>query len=202
MAHTVMILTRSMLKPGPRAMIKIKRVLRYLKGTTSIGSTYSEDAENGDELTAYVDADHAGVMDIGYSTTGVVVCLAGAPIYWKSVKQTVVSVSILESEYVAMSRACPMVVYLRHLLKTISSEQSVATVVFEDNLGAVSTSRSNKITPRTKYIDIKFHHVRSLVADKVVDVKYIETGFQKADILTKSLGALKFISNRLMLLGE
>ena len=96
-----------------------------------------------------------------------------------------------------------MVVYLRHVLKTISSEQSAATVFFEDNLGAVSTSRSNKITPRTKYIDIKFHHVRSLVADKVVDVKYMKkTGFQKADILTKRLGALKFISNRLMLLGE
>ena len=95
-----------------------------------------------------------------------------------------------------------MVVYLRHVLKTISSEQSAATVFFEDNLGAVSTSRSNKITPRTKYIDIKFHHVRSLVAGKVVDVKHIKAGFQKADILTKSLDALKFISNRLMLLGE
>ena len=88
------------------------------------------------------------------------------------------------------------------LLKAISSEQSAATVVFEDNLGAVSTSRSNKITPHTKHIDIKFHHIRSLVADKVVDVKYIKTGFQKADILTKSLSALKFVSNRLMLLGE
>ena len=127
-------------------------------------------------------------------------CLAGATIDLKSVKQTVVSVSTLE--YVALSKACLMVVYLRHLLKTISSEQSAATVVFEDNLGAVSTSRSNKNTPRTNHIGIKFHHVRSLVADKVVDVKYIKTGFQKADILTKSLGALKFISNRLMLLGE
>ena len=117
-------------------------------------------------------------------------------------KQTVVSVSTLESEYVALSKACLMVVYLRHLLKTTSSEKSAVTVVFEDNLGAVSISRINKITPRAKHIDIKSHHVRSLVADKAVDVKYIETGFQKADILTKSLGALKFISNRLMLLGE
>ena len=69
-------------------------------------------------------------------------------------------------------------------------------------MGAESTTRSNKITPRTKHINIKFHHVRSLVADKVVDVKYIKTDFQNADILTKSLGALKFILNRLMLLGE
>ena len=78
--HAVMVLTRSMSKPGPRAMINLKRVLRYLKGRTSIGLTYSEDAENGDELTEYVDLDHAGDMDKGYSTTRVVVCLAGTPI--------------------------------------------------------------------------------------------------------------------------
>ena len=71
--HAVMILTQSISKPDPRAMIKMKRVLRYLKGTASTGLTYKEDAENGDELTAYVDADHAGDMDKGYYTTGVVV---------------------------------------------------------------------------------------------------------------------------------
>ena len=176
--------------------------MRYLKGTTSIGSTYNGDAENGDELTAYVDADHASDIDKGYLTTGVVLYLAGAPVDWKPVKKPVVAVSTLESEYVALSKACLMIFHLRHLLKTISSEQSEATLVFEDNLGAVTTSRSNKITPRTKHIDVNFHHVRSLVADNVVDVKYIETGFRKADILTKSLGALKFISSRLMLFGE
>ena len=98
-----------------------------LKGTTSIGLTCSDDAVNGDELNADIDADHAVDMDMGYSTTGVVVCLARAPIDWKTVK------------------------------------------------------------------DIRYNHVKSLVADKVVDVKYIKTGFQKADILTKSLDALKFI---------
>ena len=174
-------------------MIKMKRVVRYLKGVTSTGLPHSEDARNGDELTAHVDADHAGDMDKGYSTTRVVVFLAGAPIDWKSAKQTFVSVSTLESDYVALSKACLMVVYLRQLLKTISSEQSAATLVFEDNLGTVSTSRSNKITPRTERIDIKFHHVRSLIADKAVDAKYITIGFQRVDILTKSLGALKFI---------
>ena len=51
-------------------------------------------------------------------------------------------------------------------------------------------------------MDVKFHHVRSLVADNVVDVKYIKTGFHKADDLTKRLGALNFTLNRLILLGE
>ena len=45
-----------------------------------------------------------------------------------------------------------MMLYLRHLLKTISSEQSEATVFFEDNLGAAAASRCNKITSSTKQI--------------------------------------------------
>ena len=64
-----MVLTKSMSKPGPRAMAKLKRVLRYMKGTVSIGITNGEDAEDGDRLTAYVDPDHAGDQDKGYSTT-------------------------------------------------------------------------------------------------------------------------------------
>ena len=76
-----------------------------------------------------------------------------------------------------------------------------ATNIFEDNQGAVSLSKGSKITPRTKHIDIKFHHVRSLVAKGVVDVKYVETNLQRADILTKSLGVVKFLKNHLLLLG-
>jgi len=74
------------------------------------------------------------------------------------------------------------------------------TVVFEDISGAVSLSKTGKVTPRTKHIDVKFRHVRSLVQEKVVDVTYIKTNLQRADILTKSLGAVKFLKNRLLLL--
>ena len=73
--------------------------------------------------------------------------------------------------------------------------------MFEDNSGAVSLSRSAKITLRTEYIDVKFHHVRSHVAEGVVDVTYIKAELQRANILTKGLGAVKFLKNRLLLLG-
>ena len=92
----VMVLTKSMSKPGPRAMTKLKRVLRYLKGTVSIGITYSEAAEDGDKLTAYVDSDNAGDQDKGYSTTGVVLYFAGGPVDGRSTKQTVMAISTVE----------------------------------------------------------------------------------------------------------
>ena len=69
-------------------------------------------------------------------------------------------------------------------------------------MGAVRTSRTDRITSRTKQIHVKFHRGRFFAADNEVDVKYNKTGFQKADILTKILGALKYIPIRLMLLGK
>ena len=80
---------------------------------------------------------------------------------WRSTKQTVVAISTVEAEYVAMSKACVMILHFRNLLESINEKQKQATVVFDDNSGAVSLSRSAKITPRTKRIDVKFHHVRS-----------------------------------------
>ena len=152
-------------------------------------------------LTAYVDSDHAGDLDTGYSTTGVVLYFAGGPVDWMSTKPTVVAISTVGAEYVAMSKACLMVIHFRNLLTSINQQQVQATNIFEDNQGAVSLSKGSKITPRTKHIDIKFQHVRSLVAKGVIDVKYVETDLQRTDILTKSLGAVKFLKNRLLLLG-
>ena len=54
------------------------------------------------------------------------------------------------------------------LFTSINQQQVQATKIFEDNQGAVSLSKGSKIAPRTKHIDIKFHHVRSLVAKGVV----------------------------------
>eukprot|EP00752_Nemacystus_decipiens_P002677 g2503.t1 len=201
-AHPVLVLTRSMAKPGPRAMAKLKRLMRYLKGTAAMGITYSEHAEDGDKLTAYVDSDFAGDLDDRRSTTGVVLLLAGGVVDSTAVKQTVTALSSAEAEYTAMSKACTMILYWRHLLKTINREQKEATVLFEDSTCAIATSTTNKMTQSTKHIDVKYHHVRSLISDKVVEVKKIGTDFQKADMLTKSLGAVKFLRNRLSLLGE
>ena len=54
-----------------------------------------------------------------------------------------------------------------------------------------------KLLHAPKHIDVKVHHVRSLVAEGVVDVTHIKTQLQRADILTKPLGAVKFLKNRL-----
>ena len=94
-----------------------------------------------------------------------------------------------------------MVSHFRNLLESMNGKQEQATVMFEDNPGAGSLSRSATISPRTKHIYVKSHHVRSFVADGVVEVTYIKTELQRADILTKRLGAVKFLKHRLLLLA-
>ena len=108
-----------------------------------------------------------------------------------SVKQKVTATSSAEAEYVAMSKACKMILHWRHLLETINREQTEVTVLLE---AAKSTSESNKVTQKTKHIDVKYHHVRSQIVDKVVEVKKIDTNLQKADVLTKNRGTIKSFS--------
>ena len=62
-------------------------------------------------------------------------------------KQTVVAISTVESEYVAMSKAVVMILHFRNLLEPMNEKQEQVTVVFEDNSSAVSISRSAKKTP-------------------------------------------------------
>ena len=111
--RSVMVLTRSMSKPSPRTMSKIKRVLRYLKGAASIGSTYSEDVEDGDKLTAHVDSD--------------VLNFAGGPVGWRFTKKTVVAISTVEAEHVAMSKACAKILHFgtcwNRLMRSRSRQQ-------------------------------------------------------------------------------
>ena len=199
--HPVMVLAKPISEYGPRAMTKRKGVLRYLKGTSSIGRTHGEDANDGDKLTAYVDSDHAGDQNEGCSTTGFGLYLAGDPVEWRSIKRRMVAISTVEAEDAAMSKVRVMVSRFRNLLESMKEKQEQAIVTFEDDSSAVSLSRSATISLCTKHIDVKFNRVRSLVADGVVDVTYVKLELQRADVLNRILGVVKFLTNPLLLLG-
>ena len=83
---------------------------------------------------------------------------------WKSKLQTLVAVSTMEAEYVALSMCMRELISLRRLLKELqgvfhfeSSATRTALTVFEDNMGALSLVNVPKLTPRSKYIAIPYH---------------------------------------------
>ena len=67
-----------------------------------------------------------------------------------------------------------------------------ATILMEDNQGCIALAHNPVHHSRSKHIDLRAHFIREKVAEKVVDLHYVPTDKQLADILTKPLGPVKF----------
>ncbi|UYV73755.1 hypothetical protein LAZ67_11000746 [Cordylochernes scorpioides] len=145
-----------------------KRVLRYLKGTLGLKITYEKTNET---LYGYVDADWGGNLADRKSQTGLVFFLAGGPIAWESKKQQTVALSSTESEYIALCEAGKEAVYLRALLDEMGFGELLnePTVLKTDNQGAQQLAKYPVHHARTKHIDIKWHYIRSICSDGLIE---------------------------------
>ncbi|UYV66146.1 hypothetical protein LAZ67_4000486 [Cordylochernes scorpioides] len=177
-----------------------KRVLRYLKGTLCLKITYEKTNET---LYGCVDADWGGNLADRKSQTGLVFFLARGPIAWESKKQQTVALSSTESEYIALCEAGKEAVYLRTLLDEMGFGELLnePTVLKTDNQGAQQLARNPVHHARTKHIDIKWHYIRSICSDGLIEVVHIPTQKNVADILTKGLPRVLTISRRLVANG-
>jgi hypothetical protein len=202
LALAVSRLSKVLANPTVPHMQLAKRVLRYLRGTSSLGLVYTRSDTHCNELVGYVDADWAGCTDTRRSTTGWFFRLNGGPVSWLSKLQSLVALSTTEAEYVALCSAGCEAVYMRGLLKEIGFEQpDTGTSVHEDNFGCVQLTKDSVHHTRTKHIDIRHHKIRELVADKVVRVVQCPTVDMVADALTKPLARQRFLNLRPLLMG-
>ncbi|KAL8138268.1 hypothetical protein V2J09_004269 [Rumex salicifolius] len=136
----------------------MKRILRYVTGTTSLGLTITSGSVS--QLIAYSNADWAGCPDSRCSTLGYCVFLGPNLVSWSSKRHSIVSRSSVEAEYSAVANAIAEACWLRILLKELSSPLTSATVVFCDNVSAVYMSTNLIQHQRTKHIEIDIHFVR------------------------------------------
>ena len=192
----------------------VKYIARYLLSTQDKGIHYKPDPTKG--LECYVDADFAGGWSSGdhtnpecvLSRTGFVIMYAGCPITWCSKLQTEIALSTTESEYIALSQAMREVIPFMNLMMEVGDifklhnpKPKLHCKVFEDNRSCIRVAESPKFTPRTKHIAIKYHHFRSHVANKTIEILPISTHDQLADIFTKPLDRVIFVKLRRSLMG-
>ena len=162
----------------------LKRILRYVKGTISVGLHLS--AGSVDTLIVYSDADWAGCPDSRRSTSGYCVYLGDNLASWSSKRQTIVSRSSAEAEYRAVAHALAETCWLRQLLQELHTLTS-ATIVYCDNVNTVYMT-GNPVHHRcTKHIEIDIHFVRDKVALGQVRVLHVPSSHQFAVIRTKGL---------------
>ena len=100
----------------------------------------------------------------------------GSTISWCSTKrQSCITRSSTEAEYVALSHATQEIVWLRRLLNDIGEKQDQPSNINEDNQGAIKLAKNPRFHKRTKHIDVAYHFVREKVNDKSINVKYCST---------------------------
>ncbi|GKA83618.1 hypothetical protein Tco_0805213 [Tanacetum coccineum] len=176
-------------KPTKRHLEAVKRVFRYLQGTINMGLWYPKDTAMA--LTAYADADHAGCQDTRRSTSGSAQFLGDKLVSWSSKKQTSTSISSTEAEYIAMSGCCAQILWMRSQLSDYGFAYNHIPL-YCDNKSAIALCCNNVQHSRSKHIDIRHHFIREQVEKGVVELYFVRTEYQLADIFTKALPRERF----------
>ena len=102
-AQAVGAISRYMANPGREHWIAVKRILRYIRGTSDVTLCYRGSAFT---VRGYVNSDFARDLDKRKSTTGYVFTLTGAAVSWVSKLQTILDLSSTEAEYMVATQAC------------------------------------------------------------------------------------------------
>jgi hypothetical protein len=215
-AHAVHALASEMQAPTGRSMLAAKRVLRYLAGTKDIGlvfgslvgaktaaaETRGHQAAALVDVSAYADADWANSKKDRKSITGWVAKLNGDPISWSSKKQRVVALSTCEAELYAEAAALQELLWLRDLLTELGLHVQMGSVLHGDNQSTIAVSKNGVKADRTKHVDVKYHFVTQTVQEGKVQLKWVPTAEQQADIFTKALAAPVFERLRQQLMSR
>jgi hypothetical protein len=137
-------------------------------------------------INFYCDADWASDLD-RKSISGYIVTIAGGAVAWSSKKQSTVAPSTPEAEYIAAAHVAKQVLWHRSLLKELKFPLSMPSTIFSDNQSAISIAHHPEFHACTKHINIAFHFLRNHVQKGTIDLSYINTDYNIADIFTKPL---------------
>jgi len=168
----------------------VKRILRYLRGTASYGLHITRNSSFA--LHGFTDADWAGSVEDRKSTGGYLVFFGQTPISWKSGKQRTVARSSTEAEYKALADGAAEVIWLQYLLTDLQIPSTSAPIIWCDNLGATYLSANPIFHARTKHVEVNYHFVRDKVAKKEIQIRFISSQDQLADVFTKPLPTSSF----------
>lgn len=192
-SHAVNVLTTYQLNPGIKHWIAAKQVLRYLKGTLDYELKYKAGTHYSSlDITSISDADWANDRADRKSISGYVVYVNHSPITWSSRKQSCVSQSTAEAEYIAMSETIKEAKWVCGLLGELKVKCIRAIQHFTDNQAAMSISEKDSQHNKSKHIDIKYHFIKEEIKNGNVRINYINTRDNVADIFTKALSGPRF----------
>ncbi|GJW60479.1 retrovirus-related pol polyprotein from transposon TNT 1-94 [Tanacetum coccineum] len=162
----------------------VKRIFRYIKGTTHLGLWYPKGT--GIETVVYADSDHAGDYVDRKSTSGICTFVGCCLTSWFSKKQTALAISTTEAEYVSAGKACQQALWMKQALIDYDVRLDDVPIMC-DNKGAIDLSKNPVQHSRTKHIEIRHHFLRDNVQKGHISIEKVPSADNIADILTKPL---------------
>ena len=195
LAFSVGFVSRFMETPTEEHLAAVKRILRYIAGSPRLGCRYGR-STGATRLVGYSDSDLGGDVDSRKSTSGTLFFLGSSPVTWQSQKQKIVALSSCESEYVAAATAACQGIWLARLLAEFSNGEAEQVVLKVDNKSAISLAKNPVFHERSKHIELKYHFIRECVETKKIELEFVPTELQLADMLTKPLGRVRLAELR------
>ncbi|GKE11673.1 retrovirus-related pol polyprotein from transposon TNT 1-94 [Tanacetum coccineum] len=158
--------------------------LMYLKGTPTLGLYYLKCL--GFDLKGYSDSDYASCNMDRKSTSGACQILGGKLVCWSAKKQQSVAMSLAKAEYVAAAKCYASILWMKSQLSGYDIHYKMVPI-FCDNTSAIGISNNPVLHSRTKHIDIRYHFIRDHILKGDIELHFILTKYQLANIFTKPL---------------
>jgi hypothetical protein len=143
-------------------------------------------------INMFCDADHAHDKTTGRSITGIICFVGSTPIFWESKRQNCVQTSTFGAEFTALKRAMEKVIMLRYHLRSMGVKVSEATSIWVDNMSVILKATNPGSTLNKKHVALAYHFVREHVANKIGQIRKIDSVDNYADPFTKALNSNDF----------
>ncbi|GKE22330.1 hypothetical protein Tco_1433842 [Tanacetum coccineum] len=174
----------------------VKRIFRYMKGTTHLGLWYPK--RSGIEIVVYADSDHARDCADQKSTSGICTFMGCCLTSWFSKKQTALAISTTKVEYVSAGKACQQALWMKQALVDYGIRLDDIAIMC-DNKGAIDLTKNSIQQSRTKHIEIHHHFLHDNIQKGNITIEKVMSKDNIADILTKPLKRESFNYLRLCL---
>nr|GEZ17862.1 putative ribonuclease H-like domain-containing protein [Tanacetum cinerariifolium] len=187
--HATCLCARYQAKPTEKYLKEVKRIFRYLRGTVNTGLWYMKDY--GFELTGFSDADYAGCKDTFKSTSGGAEFLGEKLVSWSSKKQDCTVLSTAKAKYVSLSACYAQVLWMRTQLTDYGFHFN-KILIYYDSKSAIAISCNPIQHSRTKHIAVRYHFKKEHVENGTIELYFVKTDYQLADLFTKALPVDRF----------
>ncbi|KAL5757076.1 hypothetical protein ACOSQ2_021822 [Xanthoceras sorbifolium] len=134
----------------------------------------------------------AGDMDTRKSISGYLITFAGGAVSWQSRLQKCIALSTTEAEYIAITEGCKEMLWMEKFLQELDQKQE-SYVLYCDSQSAIHLSKNQTFHSRSKHIDVRYHWIRDVLENKLLQVEKIHTNDNGADMMTKNLPREKLV---------